>query len=46
MPIPKPQPNESKSDFIVRCMDDEMMKQEYTDPAQRYAVCRVQIETQ
>lgn len=38
MPIPKPKSNESKSDFMVRCMDDEKMKQEYpTD--QRLAIC-------
>lgn len=43
MPIPQPTPKESESDFISRCMSDEKMKEEYTDEAQRYAVCASQF---
>ena len=43
MPIPKPNMNESKEDFLDRCMADEVM-QEYDDK-QRYAVCELQLET-
>lgn len=43
MPIPQPTPKESESDFISRCMSDEKMKSEYTDEAQRYAVCASQF---
>ena len=43
MPIPTPIPNEPESDFIERCMSDEKMKTEYTDEAQRYAVCVTQF---
>ena len=42
MPIPKPNNNESKKDFLDRCMADEVM-QEYDDK-QRYAVCELQLE--
>ena len=43
MPIPQPTPKESENDFISRCMSDEKMKSEYTDEAQRYAVCASQF---
>ena len=43
MPIPTPTPNEAENDFITRCMSDEKMKTEYTDEAQRYAVCVMQF---
>ena len=43
MPIPQPTPQESENDFISRCMSDEKMKSEYTDEAQRYAVCASQF---
>ena len=43
MPIPQPTPKESENDFISRCMSDEKMKKEYTDEAQRYAVCASQF---
>lgn len=42
MPIPKPKTDESKDDFIKRCMASETMNREYTDPNQRYAVCQTQ----
>lgn len=39
MPIPKPKDNESRQDFITRCMGDNTMASEYTDSDQRLAVC-------
>lgn len=39
MPIPKPSSNESKDDFIQRCMSDDVMVNEYKDEAQRYRLC-------
>jgi hypothetical protein len=39
MPIPKPNTNESKDDFIQRCMSDDVMVNEYKDEAQRYRLC-------
>ena len=44
MPIPKPQKDESKKDFIQRCITDEKMKSEYTDIDQRVAVCSTSYE--
>ena len=44
MPIPKPQKDESKKDFIQRCITDEKMKSEYTDIDQRLAVCSTSYE--
>ena len=43
MPIPQPRESESENEFISRCMSDEKMKSEYTDEAQRYAVCAGQF---
>ena len=43
MPIPKPNYNESKEEFIDRCMMDETMVNEY-DEKQRLAICSSQIE--
>lgn len=42
MPIPKPKQEESKSDFLTRCMGDSIMTEEYKDNAQRYAICQTQ----
>lgn len=39
MPIPKPNDNESNKDFIVRCMGNPSMNEDYKDSGQRYAVC-------
>lgn len=39
MPLPKPGNDEEKEDFVSRCMDDEIMKEEYPDPEQRVAIC-------
>ncbi len=42
MPLPKPKKNESKDDFMDRCMSDKVMKEDYEDEKQRYAVCQTQ----
>jgi len=44
MPLPEPTPEESKADFLARCMSDAKMLAEYPDAAQRYAVCEVQYK--
>jgi len=43
MPIPKPSPNETKKDFIQRCMSDPIMKKEYKEQDQRYSICVAQF---
>jgi len=42
MPIPKPRKNETKDDFLDRCMGNDTMNDEYPDNKQRYAVCQTQ----
>lgn len=39
MPLPKPNPSESNTDFLDRCMSHETMIGEYPNEDQRYAVC-------
>lgn len=39
MAIPKPRKDESKKDFIQRCMIDDVMTVEYEDIDQRLAIC-------
>lgn len=39
MPIPKREKDESKKDFISRCMSNSVMVDEYKDADQRYSVC-------
>ena len=39
MPIPTPNPNEEKKDFIQRCMIDDVMTDEYKNTDQRLAIC-------
>jgi hypothetical protein len=39
MPLPKRKSEESKSDFMDRCMGDDTMKHEYTESVQRLAMC-------
>ena len=43
MPIPKPHKDESKSDFMSRCMGDSVMTSEYEEK-QRYKICLKQWE--
>lgn len=45
MPIPKPNMNESRQDFITRCMGDDTMASEYTDSDQRLAVCTSEYDS-
>ena len=44
MPMPVPGEKETKAAFLERCMADEVMRREYEDSRQRYAVCRSQWE--
>jgi hypothetical protein len=39
MPLPTPSDNESESDFIGRCMADDVIKNDFADEKQRLAVC-------
>jgi len=39
MPLPKPNKDENKDDFISRCMKNDVMNKEYSDNSQRAAVC-------
>ena len=45
MPLPEPTTKESSTDFIDRCMGDDLMVEEYPDQKQRAAVCNAQIES-
>ena len=38
--MPKPRQGEHKGDYLIRCMDNEKMKNDYPDNMQRYAVCQ------
>ena len=40
MPIPSPSGKETKSDFISRCMGDDVINKEFPKNTQRYAVCQ------
>ena len=40
--MPDPSANESRSDFIARCMNDALMKDEFPRLDQRMAVCQMQ----
>lgn len=42
MPIPTPQKDETKQEFIERCMSDDTMVKEYPNKGQRYAICLTQ----
>lgn len=37
--MPDKRPNESREDFLTRCMGDSQMNTEFPDNQQRYAVC-------
>lgn len=39
MPLPTPTPQETQSEFMSRCMGDDIMQQEYPDQEQRSGVC-------
>lgn len=40
MPIPKREKKEKVKNFISRCMDDSVMKEEYPNIKQRFAICK------
>jgi hypothetical protein len=42
MPLPEKNENETKPEFIARCMANEKMVTEYPDGPQRFAVCQAQ----
>jgi hypothetical protein len=42
MPLPKPKPKETQSEFISRCIADPIMSREFPDREQRAAVCYYQ----
>jgi hypothetical protein len=44
MPLPSPTAEESKNDFVARCMSDAKVQGEYPDARQRIAVCVAQYE--
>jgi hypothetical protein len=44
MPIPTPTADETESEFVGRCMADSKMLAEYPEAAQRYAVCKAQLD--
>ena len=44
MPLPTPTAEESKNDFVARCMSDAKVQGEYPDSQQRIAVCIAQYE--
>ena len=39
MPLPTPNKGEPTKKFVDRCMGSEVMKNEFPDTKQRYAVC-------
>ena len=44
MPLPTKKSDESKEEFMSRCMGDDIMNSEFSDPKQRAAVCNSQFE--
>jgi len=44
VPLPERQPDETREQFIDRCMADATMVEEFPDAAQRRAVCERQAK--
>lgn len=44
MPLPIPDKEETKKDFMSRCMSDSKMNEEFEDSGQRYSVCETRWE--
>jgi hypothetical protein len=42
MPLPTPKKDETKSEFITRCVEDKVMSSEFENISQRVAVCQSQ----
>lgn len=45
MPLPSKNKDEKQSEFMSRCMSDDIMEKEYKDNKQRIAVCLTQYRT-
>ena len=39
MPLPNPKPKEEKDIFLSRCINDNVMKDEFPDGKQRFVIC-------
>jgi hypothetical protein len=44
MPLPIPKKGEDRKKFTSRCMSSEIMKDDFPDIKQRYAVCMSQLK--
>jgi hypothetical protein len=44
MPLPTPNTDESKNEFLARCMSDAKTQSEFPDSQQRIAVCIAQYD--
>ena len=44
MPLPEKKEDETKGEFVARCIADETVKREFPDMVQRVAVCINQSE--
>lgn len=44
MPLPTPDKKENEPDFIARCMENEVMKNEWPNIGKRLGVCYTQWE--
>jgi len=44
MPLPTPNEEENKEEFMNRCMSDDKMNEEFEDKGQRYSVCETRWE--
>lgn len=42
MPLPKPKAREEKDKFILRCMKDDISRNEFPDRMKRRAICEMQ----
>jgi hypothetical protein len=42
MPLPKPAASEEQEGFMIRCINDSIMQEEYPLKEQRMAVCYTQ----
>jgi len=44
MPLPKPKPAESQSDFVARCVTDPVMERDFPRMDQSLVVCYLQFK--
>lgn len=45
MPIPEPKEEEKEKEFLNRCFNSKVMKKEFPDKGQRWAVCNSKWES-